>query len=183
MKKFIVPLLVLEIIWSQNFKSEPMILSNGKEIIKIKPNDILKINGKEAYYNGLDISSRKANFILNDDNQSKSYSFDEIKKIHLEKDGLFFKQISNYASVGFNRGLYVSKVLSAIGSLFLLKFKDRGESHEEWQLTKSETSFIYFVILTPFVSGVVGGIVGIIKPNIIFDDPIYLEKNGWNIIN
>ena len=107
----------------------------------------------------------------------------EINKIHLEKDGLFFKQISNYASVGFNRGLYVSKVLSTIGSLFLLKFKDRGESHEEWQLTKSETSFIYFVILTPFVSGVVGGIVGIIKPNIIFDDPIYLEKNGWNIIN
>ena len=60
-----------------------MILSNGKEIIKIKPKDILKINGKEAYYNGLDISSRKANFIFNDDNQSKSYSFVEIKKIHL----------------------------------------------------------------------------------------------------
>ena len=183
MKKFIVTLLVLEIILSQNYKNEPIILSNGKEIIKIKPKSILKINGKEVYYHGLDISSRKANFIFNDDNQSKSYSFVEIKKIHLEKEGLFFKQISNYASVGFNRGLYVSKVLSGIGSVFLLKFKDRGESHEEWQLTKSETSFIYFVIITPFVSGVVGGIVGIIKPNIIFDDPMYLEKNGWNIIN
>ena len=81
MKKFIVPLLVLEIILSQNYKNEPIILSNGKEIIKIKPKSILKINGKEVYYHGLDISSRKANFIFNDDNQSKSYSFVEIKNV------------------------------------------------------------------------------------------------------
>ena len=93
---------------------------------------------------------------------------------------MFFKQISNYVSVGFNRGLYVSKVLSAIGSVFLLKFKDRGESHEEWQLTKSETSFIYFVILTPFVSGVVGGMSRRSMPSISIGK---LTRNGSGHIN
>ena len=53
--------------------------------IKIAPSSMLKVNGKEGTYDGLDQANGKARFIFKNDGEAKLYSLDEIEKVHLQK--------------------------------------------------------------------------------------------------
>ena len=68
-------------------------LSNGTEIIKIKPGSIIKLNGKEGRFTGFDVQKRAAGFSTLGSDHIKYFNLEEIKKIQLLKDGWVFSNM------------------------------------------------------------------------------------------
>ena len=78
-------------------------LSNGTEIIKIKPGSIIKLNGKEGRFTGFDFQKRSVGFSTLDSDHIKYFKVEEIKKIQLLKEGWVFSNMINQAGVGHHQ--------------------------------------------------------------------------------
>ena len=137
----------------------------------------MKVNGKEAVYEGVDQVSGKARFTFKNDGQVKLYSFDEIEKVHLPKKGFNFERSMKFASIGFKKGLSLSKILT-IGSIYLIQ--DR-ENNGYTEITDTERTYISVLMLTPFLCGVVGGIIGTIDQDPVYEKPLIIIDGVWNI--
>ena len=74
-------------------------LSNGTEIIKIKPGSIFKLNGKEGRFTGFDVQKRAAGFSTLGSDQIKYFKVEDIKKIQLLKEGWVVSNMINQAGV------------------------------------------------------------------------------------
>ncbi|MDP6168572.1 MAG: hypothetical protein QF780_01065 [Candidatus Marinimicrobia bacterium] len=171
------PILILGLAYGQVHKDGSLVLSKGKMNIKIAPSSMLKVNGKEGTYDGLDQANGKARFIFKNDGEAKLYSFDEIEKVHLQKKGFNFERSMKFASIGFKKGLALSKILT-IGSIYLIK--DR-ENNGYTDITNTEYRYISVLMLTPFVSAMVGGIIGTIYQDPVYEKPLILGDGGWRI--
>jgi hypothetical protein len=154
-----------------------LILSKSEKVIKVVPSSMMKVNGKEAVYEGVDQVSGKARFTFKNDGQVKLYSFDEIEKVHLPKKGLNFERSMKFASIGFKKGLSLSKILT-IGSIYLIQ--DR-ENNGYTEITDTERTYISVLMLTPFLCGVVGGIIGTIDQDPVYEKPLIIIDGGWRI--
>ena len=74
-------------------------LSNGTEIIKIKPGSIFKLNGKEGRFSGFDVQEGAAGFSTLGSDHIKYFNLEEIKKIQILKEGWVFSNMINQAGV------------------------------------------------------------------------------------
>ena|GEM_PF-3139738 len=171
------PILILGLAYGQVHKDGSLVLSKGKMNIKIAPSSMLKVNGKEGTYDGLDQANGKARFIFKNDGEAKLYSFDEIEKVHLPKKGFNFERSMKFASIGFKKGLSLSKILT-IGSIYLIQ--DR-ENNGYTEITDTERTYISVLMLTPFLCGVVGGIIGTIDQDPVYEKPLIIIDGGWRI--
>ena len=111
-----------------------MQLSNGTEIIKIKPGSIIKLSGKEGRFTGFDFQKRSGGFSTLDSDHIKFFKLEEIKKIHLLKEGWVFSNMINQAGVGFKKGIDVSKTLS----FFFVYFIYDRENNDRLEITNME---------------------------------------------
>ena len=153
-------------------------LSNGTEIIKIKPGSIIKLNGKEGRFTGFDVQKRAAGFSTLGSDNIKYFNLEEIKKIQLLKEGWVFSNMINQAGVGFKKGIDVSKILSFFSVYFIY---DR-ENNDRVEITNMEKKYISALIVTPIIGGLIGGVIGAINPKTIYKLPIFLNENTWQIL-
>ena len=153
-------------------------LSNGTEIIKIKPGSIIKLNGKEGRFTGFDVQKRAAGFNTLGSDHIKYFNLEEIKKIQLLKKGWVFSNMINQAGVGFKKGIDVSKILSFFSVYFIY---DR-ENNDRVEITNMEKKYISALIVTPIIGGLIGGVIGAINPKTIYKLPIFLNENTWQIL-
>ena len=102
--KFPLILLVGISISSGKDKSKSLQLSNGVEIIEIKPGSMIKLNGKEGRFTGFDFQKNAAEFSILGSDQIKYYNLEEIKKIQLPKGDWVLTNIMNQGKIGFNKG-------------------------------------------------------------------------------
>ena len=153
-------------------------LSNGIEIIKIKPGSIIKLNGKEGRFTGFDVQKRAAGFSTIGSDHIKYFNLEEIKKIQLLKEGWVFSNMINQAGVGFKKGIDVSKILSFFSVYFIY---DR-ENNDRVEITNMEKKYISALIVTPIIGGLIGGVIGAINPKTIYKLPIFLNENTWQIL-
>ena len=153
-------------------------LSNGTEIIKIKPGSIIKLNGKEGRFTGFDVQKRAAGFNTLGSDHIKYFNLEEIKKIQLLKEGWVFSNMINQAGVGFKKGIDVSKILSFFSVYFIY---DR-ENNDRVEITNMEKKYISALIVTPIIGGLIGGVIGAINPKTIYKRPIFLNENTWQIL-
>ena len=153
-------------------------LSNGTEIIKIKPGSIIKLNGKEGRFTGFDVQKRAAGFNTLGSDHIKYFNLEEIKKIQLLKEGWVFSNMINQAGVGFKKGIDVSKILSFFSVYFIY---DR-ENNDRVEITNMEKKYISALIVTPIIGGLIGGVIGAINPKTIYKLPIFLNENTWQIL-
>ena len=171
------PILILGLAYGQVHQDGSLILSKSEKVIKVVPGSMMKVNGKEAVYEGVDQVSGKARFTFKNDGQVKLYSFDEIEKVHLPKKGFNFERSMKFASIGFKKGLSLSKILT-IGSIYLIH--DR-ENNGYTEITDTERTYISVLMLTPFLCGVVGGIIGTIDQDPVYEKPLIIIDGVWNI--
>jgi len=153
-------------------------LSNGTEIIKIKPGSIIKLNGKEGRFTGFDVQKRAAGFSTIGSDHIKYFNLEEIKKIQLLKEGWVFSNMINQAGVGFKKGIDVSKILSFFSVYFIY---DR-ENNDRVEITNMEKKYISALMVTPIIGGLIGGVIGAINPKPIYKQPIFLNENIWQIL-
>ena len=153
-------------------------LSNGTEIIKIKPGSIIKLNGKEGRFTGFDVQKRAAGFSTLGSDHIKYFNLEEIKKIQLLKEGWVFSNMINQAGVGFKKGIDVSKILSFFSVYFIY---DR-ENNDRVEITNMEKKYISALMVTPIISGLIGGVIGAISPKPIYKPPKILKENTWQIL-
>ena len=153
-------------------------LSNGTEIIKIKPGSIIKLNGKEGRFTGFDVQKRAAGFSTLGSDHIKYFNLEEIKKIQLLKEGWVFSNMINQAGVGFKKGIDVSKILSFFSVYFIY---DR-ENNDRVEITNMEKKYISALMVTPIIGGLIGGIIGAISPKRIYKLPKILNENTWQIL-
>ena len=153
-------------------------LSNGTEIIKIKPGSIIKLNGKEGRFTGFDFQKRSVGFSTLDSDHIKYFKLEEIKKIQLLKEGWVFSNIINQAGVGFKKGIDVSKILSFFSVYFIY---DR-ENNDRVEITNMEKKYISALMVTPIIGGLIGGVIGAISPKPMYQLPIFLKEHIWQII-
>ena len=153
-------------------------LSNGTEIIKIKPGSIIKLNGKEGRFTGFDVQKRAAGFSTIGSDHIKYFKLEEIKKIQLLKEGWVFSNMINQAGVGFKKGIDVSKILSFFSVYFIY---DR-ENNDRVEITNMEKKYISALMVTPIIGGVLGGAVGLVSPKLVYKLPIFLNENTWQIL-
>tara|TARA_B100001250_G_C19742066_1_gene763542 strand:+ start:637 stop:1200 length:564 start_codon:yes stop_codon:yes gene_type:complete len=185
-KNIISVFISLGVLIGQVYQTHSLKLSNNKNIIIIEPDTILKINGSEVSYKGLDLLNKRLSVTLRENNFLKDYNFDDINEINLinkdRTESLADTYLYKYITIGFKRGLKVSTLLSMIVSIF--KIKDlEDKSSEEWSISKKESSLIYTIILTPFIFGTVGAILGGQKQVLNFDKSLIFKKDQWRIIN
>lgn len=171
------PILILGLAYAQVHQDGSLILSKSEKVIKVVPSSMVKVNGKEATYDGVDQASGKARFIFKNTGEAKLYSLDEIEKVHLAKKGFNFERSMKFASIGFKKGLTLSKILT-IGSIYLIQ--DR-ENNGHTEITNTERTYISVLMLTPFLCGVVGGIIGTIDQDPVYEKPLIIIDGGWNI--
>lgn len=130
----------------KSFQNEPLILSNyNNQEIKIKPNSILKVNGKMAQYNGLDKLTYSVYLTFDENENVERYNFNQIKKIHLQKKASLFLKSKEHASKGFKNGIFLSKIFSMVAIYFIKKRQDNDYS----ELTKNERTFAFFLMAPP----------------------------------
>ena len=153
-------------------------LSNGTEIIKIKPGSIIKLNGKEGRFTGFDVQKRAAGFSTIGSDHIKYFKLEEIKKIQLLKEGWVFSNMINQAGVGFKKGIDVSKILSFFSVYFIY---DR-ENNDRVEITIMEKKYISALMIAPIIGGVLGGAVGLVSPRLVYKLPIFLNENTWQIL-
>ena len=99
-KTFLALLIGLSISYGKD-GSNLLQLSNGIEIIKIKPGSTIKLNGKEGRFTGLDVQKKAAGFSTLGSDHIKYFKVEDINKIQLLKKGWVFSNIINQAGVGF----------------------------------------------------------------------------------
>ena len=157
----------------------PFYLTKNGISKKVDPNTRLKVNGKEVSYIGLDIQKQTADFTMIANQNFKTFALDEIKKIHLPRNGLSISNSLDHASTGFKFGLSVSKVLSLVSIYFMY---DR-ENNDQIEITDSEKKYITVLMLSPICGALVGGVVGLINPKLIYDDALIIDKGEWSISN
>ena len=153
-------------------------LSDGTEIIKIKPGSVFKLNGKEGRFTGFDVQKRAAGFSTLGSDHIEYFKVEDIKKIQLLKDGWLFSSMINKAGVGFKKGFEVSKVLSFFSVYFIY---DR-ENNDRVEITSMEIKYISTLMIAPIIGGILGGAVGLISPKPIYQLPIFLKENIWQIL-
>ena len=78
-KPFLALLIGLSISFGKD-GSKLLQLSNGTEIIKIKPGSIFKLNGKEGRFTGFDVQKRAAGFSTLGSDHIKYFKVEDIKK-------------------------------------------------------------------------------------------------------
>ena len=153
-------------------------LSNGTEIIKIKPGFIIKLNGKEGRFTGFDVQKRAAGFSTLGSDHIKYFKLEEIKKIQLLKEDWVFSNMINQVGVGFKKGIDVSKILSFFSVYFIY---DR-ENNDRVEITNMEKKYISALMVTPIIGGLIGGVIGAISPKPMYQLPIFLKEHIWQII-
>ena len=153
-------------------------LSNGTEIIKIKPGSIIKLNGQEGRFTGFDVQKRAVGFSTLGSDHIKYFNLEEIKKIQLLKEGWVVSNMINQAGVGFKKGIDVSKILSFFSVYFIY---DR-ENNDRVEITNMEKKYISALMVTPIIGGLIGGVIGAINPKTIYKRPIFLNENTWQIL-
>ena len=158
--------------------SDLLELSNGTEIIKIKPGSIIKLNGKEGRFTGFDVQKRAAGFSTLGSDHIKYFKLEEIKKIQLLKEGWIFSNMINLAGVGFKKGIDVSKILSFFSVYFIY---DR-ENNDRVEITNMEKKYISTLMVTPIIGGMIGGAIGAVSPQPIYMLPKILNENTWQIL-
>ena len=158
--------------------SDLLQLSNETEIIKIKPGSIIKLNGKEGRFTGFDVQKRAAGFNTLGSDHIKYFNLEEIKKIQLLKEGWVFSNMINQAGVGFKKGIDVSKILTFFSVYFIY---DR-ENNDRVEITSMEIKYISTLMIAPIIGVVFGGAVGLVSPKPIYQLPIFLKENTWQIL-
>ena len=153
-------------------------LSNGAEIIKIKPGSIFKLNGKEGRFTGFDVQKRAAGFSTLGSDHIKYFNVEEIKKIHLLKDGWVLTNLLNQGKVGFKKGLDIIKIIS----LFSVYFVYDRENNDRVEITSMEKKYITTLLVTPIIGAAIGGVWGLINPKPIYKLPISLNERTWQIL-
>jgi len=158
-------------------KKVPFYLTNNGILKKVDPNTRVKVNGREASYIGLDIQKQTAHFTMIENQYSKTFAIGEIKKIHLPRNGLSISNSLGYASTGFKFGLSISKVLSLV-SVYLIY--DR-ENNDQIEITDTEKKYITVLMFSPICGALVGGMVGLMNPKLVYDDALIIDEGYWNI--
>ena len=153
-------------------------LSNGTEIIKIKPGSTIKLNGKEGRFTGLDVQKRAAGFSALGSDHIKYFKVEDINKIQLLKEGWVFSNMINQAGVGLKKGIDVSKTLSFFSVYFIY---DR-ENNDRVEITNMEKKYISALMVTPIIGGMIGGVIGAISPKPLYKLPNFLNENTWQIL-
>ena len=176
-KPFLALLIAISISFGKD-GSNLLQLSNGKEIIKIKPGSKIKLNGKEGRFTGFDVQKRAAGFSTLGSDHIKYFKLEEIKKIQLLKEGWVFSNMINQAGVGFKKGIDVSKILSFFSVYFIY---DR-ENNDRVEITNMEKKYISALMVTPIIGGLIGGLIGSISPKPIYKLPKILNENTWQIL-
>ena len=177
--KFPLILLVGISISSGKDKSKSLQLSNGVEIIEIKPGSMIKLNGKEGRLTGFDFQKKAAEFSILDSDQIKYYNFKEIKKIQLPKGDWVLTNIMIQGKIGFKKGLDISKIIS----LFSVYFIYDRENNDRVEITSMEKKYISTLMITPVIGAVIGGALGLISPKPVYELPISLNERTWQILH
>ena len=159
-------------------ESNLMQLSNGTEIIKVKPGTIIKLNGKEGRFTGFDVQKKVAGFSGIGSDHVKYFNLEEIKKIHLLKEGWVLTNFLNQGKVGFKKGLDISKIIS----LFSVYFVYDRENNDRVEITSMEKKYITTLLVTPIIGAAIGGVWGLINPKPIYKLPISLNERTWQIL-
>ena len=159
-------------------KSKTLKLSNGVEIIEIKPGSMIKLNGKEGQFTGFDVKKNSAGFITLGSDHIKYYDFEEIKKIQLLKGDWVLTNIMSKGKIGFKKGLDISKIIS----LFSVYFIYDRESNDRVEITSMEKKYISTLMITPIIGAVIGGSWGLISPKPLYELPISLNERTWQIL-
>tara|TARA_A100001015_G_scaffold303652_1_gene393606 strand:+ start:596 stop:1147 length:552 start_codon:yes stop_codon:yes gene_type:complete len=176
-KLFSTFLLVLSIASGKD-KSKSLKLSNGVEIIEIKPGSMIKLNGKEGQFTGFDVKKNSAGFITLGSYHIKYYVFKEIKKIQLLKGDWVLTNIMSQGKIGFKKGLDISKIIS----LFSVYFIYDRENNDRVDITSMEKKYISTLMITPVIGAVIGGSMGLISPKLLYELPISLNERTWQIL-
>ncbi len=177
--KFPLILLIGISISSGKDKSKSIQLSNGVEIIEIKPGSMIKLNGKEGRFTGFDFQKKAAEFSILGSDQIKYYNLEEIKKIQLLKGDWVLTNIMSQGKIGFNKGLGISKILSFFSVYFIY---DR-ENNDRVEITSTERKYISTLMITPIIGTVFGGAWGLISPKPVYELPISLNERTWQILH
>ena len=171
-------LLIVLSIASGKDKSKTLKLSNGVEIIEIKPGSMIKLNGKEGRFTGFDFQKKATGFSKLGSDQIKYYNFEEIKKIQLLKGDWVLPNIMSQGKIGFKKGLYISKIIS----LFSVYFIYDRENNDRAEITSMEKKYISTLMITPVIGAVIGGSWGLISPKPLYELPISLNERTWQIL-
>ena len=155
-----------------------MQLSNGTEIIKVKPGTIIKLNGKEGRFTGFDVQKKFAGFNAIGSDHIKYFNLEEIKKIQLLKDGWVLRSSMNRVKIGFKKSLDISKKISFFSVYFVY---DR-EKNDRIEITSMEKKYFTILMATPIIGAVIGGFWGLINPKPIYEPPISLNERTWKIL-
>ena len=158
--------------------SSSLQLSNGNKGIKIKPGSKIKLNGKEGLFTGFDVQKKAAGFIMSGSDHIKYFNLEEIKKIHLLKEGWVLTNFLNQGKAGFKKGLDIIKIIS----LFSVYFVYDRENNDRVEITSMEKKYITTLLVTPIIGAVIGGVWGLINPKPIYKLPISLNERTWQIL-
>ena len=108
----------------------------------------------------------------------KYFNLEEIKKIHLLKEGWVLTNFLNQGKVGFKKGLDISKLIS----LFSVYFVYDRKNNDRLEITSMEKKYITTLLVTPIIGAVIGGVWGLINPKPIYKLPISLNERTWQIL-
>ena len=158
--------------------SSSLRLSNGFKNIKIKPGSTIKLNGKEGLFTGFDAKKGAVGFIMLGSDHIKYFNLEEIKKVHLLKDGWVLTNFLNQGKAGFKKGLDIIKIIS----LFSVYFVYDRENNDRAEITNKEKKYITTLLVTPIIGAVIGGVWGLINPKPIYKLPISLNERTWQIL-
>ena len=139
---------------------------------------MIKLNGKEGLFTGFDAKKGAVGFIMLGSDHIKYFNLEEIKKIHLLKEGWVLTNFLNQGKVGFKKGLDISKLISWFSVYFVY---DR-ENNDRVEITSMEKKYITTLLVTPIIGAAIGGVWGLINPKPIYKLPISFDERTWQIL-